>query len=205
MPTTAAAAHVRRLPLPPGSRHTHSPKSRRACFSPPPINTADAKLSPAHYDPVSMHAPAALSPPGYTLPEHTSSHPPSRHHPPQHLPTLRHPITTPSPPTRSRPHRTPHLDKKPAPHMLPASHSPARNCQEPVQQNPGTRPRPSVRSNTLLLLLLLPAAQSLASRSILSTAMKASCGTSTLPSAFMRFLPSACFCSSFFLRLMSPP
>ncbi len=39
----------------------------------------------------------------------------------------------------------------------------------------------------------------------LSTAIKASWGTSTLPMAFMRFLPLACFCSSFFLREMSPP
>jgi hypothetical protein len=39
----------------------------------------------------------------------------------------------------------------------------------------------------------------------LSTAMKASWGTSTRPIAFIRFLPLACFCSSFFLRLMSPP
>ena len=37
------------------------------------------------------------------------------------------------------------------------------------------------------------------------TAMKASWGTSTLPIAFMRFLPLACFLSSFFLREMSPP
>lgn len=41
--------------------------------------------------------------------------------------------------------------------------------------------------------------------SSLRTAMNASCGTSTLPSDFMRFLPSTCFLSSFFLRLMSPP
>ena len=37
-----------------------------------------------------------------------------------------------------------------------------------------------------------------------STAMKASWGTSTLPIAFIRFLPFACFCSSFFFREMSP-
>ena len=40
---------------------------------------------------------------------------------------------------------------------------------------------------------------------ICSTAMKASCGTSTRPSDFMRFFPAACFFSSFFLREMSPP
>ena len=38
-----------------------------------------------------------------------------------------------------------------------------------------------------------------------STAMKASCGTLTLPMAFIRFLPSACFFKSFFLRETSPP
>jgi hypothetical protein len=35
--------------------------------------------------------------------------------------------------------------------------------------------------------------------------LKASCGTSTDPTLFMRFLPAACFLSSFFFRLMSPP
>ncbi len=38
-----------------------------------------------------------------------------------------------------------------------------------------------------------------------STAMNASCGTSTLPTIFIRFLPSFCFSSSFRLREMSPP
>ena len=36
-------------------------------------------------------------------------------------------------------------------------------------------------------------------------AMKASCGTSTEPMAFMRFLPAFCFSSSLRLRVMSPP
>src|SRR5690606_5136059 len=36
-------------------------------------------------------------------------------------------------------------------------------------------------------------------------ASKASCGISTLPTCFMRFLPAFCFSSSFFLREMSPP
>ncbi len=40
---------------------------------------------------------------------------------------------------------------------------------------------------------------------ILSTARKASCGISTLPSFFMRRLPSFCFSSSLRLRVMSPP
>lgn len=45
----------------------------------------------------------------------------------------------------------------------------------------------------------------LAPSSLDSTAMKASCGTSTLPTIFIRFLPSFCFSSSFRLREMSPP
>ena len=36
-------------------------------------------------------------------------------------------------------------------------------------------------------------------------ARKASCGISTVPTCFMRFLPAFCFSSSFFLRVMSPP
>ncbi len=43
------------------------------------------------------------------------------------------------------------------------------------------------------------------SSSSLSTAINASCGTSTLPSCRMRFLPSFCFSSSFFFRVISPP
>ena len=38
-----------------------------------------------------------------------------------------------------------------------------------------------------------------------SAAMNASCGTSTRPTIFMRFLPSFCFSSSLRLRVMSPP
>src|SRR6185369_16943662 len=41
--------------------------------------------------------------------------------------------------------------------------------------------------------------------SICRTARKASCGISTEPTCFMRFLPSFCFSRSFFLRVMSPP
>ena len=42
-------------------------------------------------------------------------------------------------------------------------------------------------------------------QSIFSTAMNASLGTATLPTWRMRFLPSFCFSSSFFLRVISPP
>ena len=38
-----------------------------------------------------------------------------------------------------------------------------------------------------------------------SAAMKASCGTSTRPTIFIRFLPSFCFSSSLRFRVMSPP
>src|SRR5437868_6875279 len=38
-----------------------------------------------------------------------------------------------------------------------------------------------------------------------SAATKASCGTSTRPMVFIRFLPSFCFSSSLRLREMSPP
>ena len=39
----------------------------------------------------------------------------------------------------------------------------------------------------------------------LSTARNASCGTSTAPTCFIRFLPAFCFSSSLRLRVMSPP
>ena len=42
-------------------------------------------------------------------------------------------------------------------------------------------------------------------QSRLRTAMKASCGNSTLPTCFIRFLPSFCFSSSLRLRVISPP
>ena len=44
-----------------------------------------------------------------------------------------------------------------------------------------------------------------AAAQLLSTDRNASCGTSTLPTCFIRFLPSFCFSSSLRLRVMSPP
>src|SRR5690606_37765181 len=44
-----------------------------------------------------------------------------------------------------------------------------------------------------------------ASSSAPSTLRKAFCGTSTLPTLFMRFLPSFCFSKSLRLRVTSPP
>src|SRR5207253_7231475 len=43
------------------------------------------------------------------------------------------------------------------------------------------------------------------SPSRLRTARKASCGTSTIPTCFIRFLPAFCCSSSLRLRVMSPP
>ena len=43
------------------------------------------------------------------------------------------------------------------------------------------------------------------SSSSFRTAMKASEGTETVPKVRIRFLPSFCFSSSFFFRVMSPP
>src|SRR5262249_15145914 len=40
---------------------------------------------------------------------------------------------------------------------------------------------------------------------LFSTVRNASCGTSTRPTCFMRFLPSFCFSSSLRLGVMSPP
>src|SRR5699024_1045854 len=57
------------------------------------------------------------------------------------------------------------------------------------------------------LLLLVCGAQNVdqESESSLSTAVNASLGRVTLPSLRIFFLPSFCFSSSFFLRVMSPP
>ncbi len=61
---------------------------------------------------------------------------------------------------------------------------------------PGARP---ARSAGYFFLSAAPSA------SVDRAAMNASCGTSTRPTIFMRFLPSFCFSSSLRLREMSPP
>ena len=50
-----------------------------------------------------------------------------------------------------------------------------------------------------------PAVLGLVFHSTFSTARNASCGMSTRPTRFMRFLPSFCFSRSFRFRVMSPP
>ncbi len=67
--------------------------------------------------------------------------------------------------------------------------------QQPRRPHPG-RPRGCGRRRRLVCIYSSPSS---------STARKASWGTSTRPTCFIRFLPSFCFSSSFFLRVMSPP
>ena len=43
------------------------------------------------------------------------------------------------------------------------------------------------------------------SESVVKAAMNASCGTSTRPTIFIRFLPSFCFSSNLRFRVISPP
>ena len=57
---------------------------------------------------------------------------------------------------------------------------------------------PSVRQTPICLSVCY-------SSSNFRTAMKASLGTDTVPKVRIRFLPSFCFSSSFFFRVMSPP
>ena len=67
-----------------------------------------------------------------------------------------------------------------------------RGAQQRHRQQQGCKPHPD--------LFLKQRSQS-----IFRTAMNASLGTDTVPTWRMRFLPSFCFSSSFFLRVMSPP
>jgi hypothetical protein len=73
----------------------------------------------------------------------------------------------------------------------PVSNLPDGTILQYTSYNPNTKPQPHVQELGSLLVWM--------------TAMKASCGMCTLPMSRMRFLPLACFCSSFFLRLTSPP
>ena len=73
-----------------------------------------------------------------------------------------------------------------------AADVPQADEQEPNRGAPGSPGRPESSGNPY---------SSPNSR----TARKASCGTSTRPTCFIRFLPSFCLASSFFLRVMSPP
>lgn len=74
----------------------------------------------------------------------------------------------------------------------------ATSCEVAFRDMAPGYPRP-VYFLAFLSLALSPAA------SEDSAAMKASCGTSTRPTIFMRFFPSFCFSSSLRLRVMSPP
>lgn len=87
----------------------------------------------------------------------------------------------------------------------------ARRTPDRCPSRPTAYPLPTYGPIPLPLLLLLLLAGDfryfflVALSSLESTAMKASCGTSTEPTIFMRFLPSFCFSSSLRLREMSPP
>lgn len=81
-----------------------------------------------------------------------------------------------------------------------AAARPHRNAEAPAPGNQGAGARDAERSRTASYFFF-PVAES----SLDSTAMKASWGTSTEPTIFIRFLPSFCFSSSFRLREMSPP
>ena len=64
---------------------------------------------------------------------------------------------------------------------------------------------PAAPSLSAFAIIALSWALGLYSVPTFSTARNASCGISTRPTRFMRFLPSFCFSSSFRLRVMSPP
>ena len=66
-------------------------------------------------------------------------------------------------------------------------------------------PPPSSAVQTEARLCRFPYFFLSAAESVDSAATKASCGTSTRPIVFIRFLPSFCFSSSLRLRVMSPP
>ncbi len=85
---------------------------------------------------------------------------------------------------------------------------PARLAREPLPDRRGVvlgDRAEERRGEALRGMLELRADPHGASSPARSTARKASCGISTWPTIFMRFLPAFCFSSSLRLRVMSPP
>ena len=80
------------------------------------------------------------------------------------------------------------------------THLPGGHRAEPSSACRAFKPPPEAGAGVLAHFFGLSAADS-----VDSAATKASCGTSTRPMVFMRFLPSFCFSSSLRLRVMSPP
>ena len=80
--------------------------------------------------------------------------------------------------------------------------------QEPVVHHADQRCRdgdPGQQIDNLHQHLVIPYSVAYSLRPICSTARNASCGISTEPTCFMRFLPAFCFSRSLRLRLRSPP
>ena len=110
------------------------------------------------------------------------------------------------------PHTKRHVDVHLERHAIPQSTSCRRSIRL-IRRIRRRSPRPAVSAglpSTQLSAFCAARILSFVSRSlpaspVESAAMNASCGTSTWPSIFMRFLPAFCFSSSLRLRVMSPP